>query len=80
MSVIVLPDAAVTFSTSVMANVLPFAMVATVQVTVPVPPTGGAVQLPPLAVTLANVVPVGVTSVTVTVEAGSGPLFLATIE
>src|SRR5262249_11746873 len=53
--------------------------VASVQVTVPVPPTGGAVQLPFVVLTLAKFVPLGVASVIETLEAGSGPMFLTTI-
>src|SRR5579859_3249615 len=51
-----------------------------VQATVPVPPTGGAVQLPAVVTTLANVVPAGTVSVTETAAAVSGPLFFATIK
>jgi hypothetical protein len=76
-SVIVLPEEALTLTTRVILKVVPLAMVPTVQVTVPVPPTGGAVQLPVLGVTLTKVVPVGVASVTLTACAVSGPLFLA---
>ena len=76
-SVIVLPDDALTLTTRVILKVTPLAMVPTVQVTVPVPPTGGAVQLPVFGVTLTKVVPVGVTSVTETACAVSGPLFFA---
>ena len=66
--VIVAPAAAVTFSVSVMAMWLPVGTLGIVHVTVPVPPTGGAVQVPPLVVTLLNVVPVGVASLTTTVQ------------
>lgn len=79
-SVIVLPDAAVTLTTRVILSELAFPMVPTVQVTVPVPPTGGAVQVPVFGLTLTNMVPVGTTSVTLIACAVSGPLFLAVME
>jgi len=77
LSVIILPDDALTLTTRLIFSEVPLAIVPTVQVTLPVPPTGGAVQLPVFGVTLTKVVPVGVASVTLTPRAVSGPLFLA---
>jgi len=46
LSVIILPDDALTLTTRLIFSEVPLAIVPTVQVTLPVPPTGGAVQLP----------------------------------
>ena len=56
------------------------ASVAAEQVIVPVPPTAGVVQVKPAgAVSDWNVIPAGIVSVTCTVDAASGPLFVTTI-
>ena len=70
------PEAAVTFTTSVSTTVFPEFMptLGTVQVTVPMPPTGGAVQDPLLLATLTKVVPAGIASAMATLKAVSGPL------
>ena len=78
-SVIVFPEVALTFTTRVIFREFPLPSVPTVHVTVPVPPTGGAVHVPVFGVTLTKVVPVGVASLTLTDNAVSGPLFLAAI-
>src|ERR1700675_2703910 len=78
-SLMVLPDRAVTFTTSVTVRLAALASDETLQVTVPVPPTAGAVQDPSVVFTLTKLVPVGVLSVILAEVAVSGPLFFATI-
>jgi len=58
-----------------MVNPEPFARVPAEQLTVPVPPTGGAEHEPTVVDTLWNVVPFGTTSVATTFAAASAPLF-----
>jgi hypothetical protein len=79
LSVILLPEAALTFTTIVIVILPAFVSELAVQVKVPVPPTGGAVQVPSVVITLTNVVPAGVVSVTEMAWAVSGPLFLTLI-
>ena len=76
--VICAPGAAWTFTTRVIEAELPFAIGPIAQVTVPVPPTGGVLQLPGLDIET-NVVPVGITSVKVTPVSVLGPLFVTVI-
>ena len=78
-SVRIVPLAAVTWTVRVSVMLVALAREEAVHVTLPVPPSGGAVQLPTLVVTLTKVVPVGVLSVTETVEAASGPLLVVVI-
>src|ERR1700742_4912591 len=73
-----LPSAASLCTTSVNTAVSPFASAASLQVTVPVPPTAGVVQVnvgPPDCVMETNVVFVGTTSVSTTFDASFGPPF-----
>jgi hypothetical protein len=66
-----------TFTTTIMSAAVPEASVESVQFTVPVLPTAGAVQLQPAgASTDWNVVFVGVASVKLTPDAVAGPLFV----
>lgn len=73
---IVEPGVALTFTTRVTLAEPPRRIVPSEQVTVPVPPTGGAVDVPWLVVTEMNVVPTGTASVTVTPVAELGPPLL----
>lgn len=77
-SVIVEPGAALTLTTRVTTTEPPDASAPSEQLTVPVPPTGGVLQLPGL-VSDTKVVPAGTTSVKVTPASASGPLFETTI-
>lgn len=76
--VIVAPGAALTFTTRVIATDPPDPSAPSEQVTVPVPPGGGVLQLPGLN-SDTNVVPVGTPSVKVTPASASGPLFVTPI-
>jgi hypothetical protein len=68
-----------TFNTTIMSAAVPAAMLGSVQLTVPVAPTAGVVQVHPTgAETDANVVLVGVASVKLAVVAAAGPLFVTT--
>jgi hypothetical protein len=73
---IVEPGAALTFTTRVTLADPPRRIVPSEQVTFPVPPSGGAVDVPWLVVTETNVVPAGTVSVTVTPVAELGPALL----
>jgi hypothetical protein len=65
------------FTTTMMFADAPKAKVGSLQVTLPVPPTTGAVQVQPAgAETETNVVLVGTASRKLTAEAGPGPLFV----
>lgn len=80
MSVIVLPDGAVTFTVSVIVIRWPLLSgVTSIQVTTPVLPGLGAVQVPAVVDTLLNVVPAGTVSVMMVSGSTSGPLLVATI-
>jgi hypothetical protein len=79
LSVIVLPEAAVTFTTTVIVMEPPEARLAAVQVTLPKPPGAGVVHVPELTEALLKVVPRGTTVSMLRLLAGSGPLFVATI-
>ena len=70
--VIVLPEAAVSFTVSTTLKLAALARLAAVQVTVPVPPTAGVLQVAPEGAMLTKVVPEGTASVSFTVAA-SGP-------
>ena len=72
--VIVAPGAALTFTTRLIATDPAGAIAPSEQMTAPVPPTGGVLQLPGL-VSDTNVVPAGITSVKVTPASVLGPLF-----
>jgi hypothetical protein len=72
--VITVPDAAVTFTMRLALILDPTGCEPSVQVTVPVAPCAGEVQLPGLTVTLWNVVPAGSVSVIATALAASGPV------
>lgn len=76
--VIVEPDTALTFTTRVIAADPPGGSPPSEQVTVPVAPTGGVLQLPGL-VSDTNVVPTGIMSVKVAPRSASGPLLVTTI-
>jgi hypothetical protein len=68
-----------TFSTTIISAAVPAAMLGSVQLTVPVAPTAGVVQVHPTgAETDANVVLVGVASVKLAVVAAAGPLLVTT--
>jgi hypothetical protein len=76
---VIVPAAIVgaTFRTTIMSAAVPDATLGSVQLTVPVAPTAGAVQVHPTgAETDANVVLVGVTSVKLAVVAAAGPLLV----
>src|SRR5271156_5214343 len=65
-----------TFTTTTISAVSPTAKLGSVQVTFPVEPTAGVVQVHPAgAITDANVVFAGVASVKFAVVAAAGPLF-----
>jgi hypothetical protein len=71
---------ALTFTTNVNVPLPPAASDADVLLTVPVPPTAGVVELHPAgAVSETNVAAAGVTSVSATLAAASGPSLLTTI-
>jgi len=76
-SVSIVPTAAVTFTVKVTVPVSLTARLPRLHTTAPVPPTGGAVHVPALGVTLTKVLPVVTVSLTVTLVAGSGPLLTA---
>jgi len=76
--VIVAPGAALTFTTRVIAVDPMVERGPRLQVIVPVPPTGGVLQLPGLE-SETNVVPVGITSVKVAPASASGPLLVTVI-
>ncbi len=76
--VIVAPGPAFTFTTSVIGIDPPDPSAPSEQLIVPVPPGGGALQLPGL-VRETNVVPAGTVSLKATPESGSGPLFVIPI-
>jgi hypothetical protein len=66
-----------TFTTTIMLEDAPEAKLASVQVTVPVAPTAGVVQVQPAGAEIeANVVFVGTTSVKVAFVELAGPLFV----
>ena len=65
------------FTTTMMFADAPKAKVGSLQVTFPVPPTAGAVQVQPVGTeTETNVVLLGTASRKLTAEAGPGPLFV----
>ena len=73
---------ALTFTTTVKVAVAPATSDPAVQLIVPVPPTGGLVQTnagPPLCVSETNVAFAGTASVSATVCASDGPLFVIVI-
>jgi hypothetical protein len=71
--------ALLTFTTSVNVPMVNPAMLALVQTTLPVPPTGGLRQLHPAGAAIdTNVVFVGTTATTVALSAALGPLFVTT--
>lgn len=72
--VIVAPGAALTFTTRLIATETSDGSAPSEQVTVPVPPGGGVLQLPGL-VSDTKVVPAGTTLVKVAPSSVSGPLF-----
>ena len=74
--VMVEPPRALTFTTSVTVKLAPLFRFATLQVTVPVPPTAGAVQEPRLVCTLTKLVPAGTASLATTPLAAVGPWLL----
>ena len=76
---IIEPGPAVTLTTRVMLAEPPDAIEPSEQVTIPVPPGGGAVNVPWLGVTDTNVVPAGTMSVTVTPVPRLGPALLTPI-
>jgi hypothetical protein len=72
--VILLPEPAVSCTVSTTLKFAAMVRLAAVQVTVPIPPTGGVLQVAPVGAALTNVVPAGTASVSLTLSAVSGPL------
>ena len=72
------PGAAVTLTTRVIVSDAPAAIAPSEHDTVPVPPTGGVLQLPEL-VNETNVVPAGTVSLKLAPLSASGPLFVTVI-
>ena len=76
-SLILLPEAAVTLTIRVSVTLAPLSRLSSVQTTTPVPPGVSEVQEPLLTPTLLKVVPTGTESLMVTLLAVSGPKLVA---